>query len=79
MVYGLILILQTFTSNFRFQQPFALDLVIQVPSQLSGVLAAQLPFRRLELIVHIVISALSEVKRQVPYPRTQHRVNLVPR
>ena len=65
--------------------PWSLDPFIRVPFQLHGEHTVLQPFRRIEPIVHIVISltiifteSTVAFEGEVPCPRTQHRNN-VPR
>ena len=56
-VYSLISSLKTYHPTLHLT-PWSLDLFIRVPLQLHGEHTVLQPFRRIELIVHIVISVL---------------------
>ena len=55
--YSLISSLKTYHRTLH-STPWSLDLLIHVPFHLPGEHTARQPFRRIELIVHIAISAL---------------------
>ena len=57
-VYSLISSMKTYHSTLHFT-PLSLDLFIRVLFQFHRERTVGKPFRRIELIVHIVISALS--------------------
>ena len=56
-LYSLISGLKTYHPTLHVS-PWSLDLFIRVPFQLHGEHTVLQPFRRIELIIHIAISAL---------------------
>ena len=62
-VYSLI---SSILSDFYIFKPWSLDLFIRVPSKLYGEHTVLQPFRRIELMIHIVISVLPGTQRHCP-------------